>query len=139
MTKKQSQPSSSSEAWQEVGQQFRAFGESLATAFKAAYQNEETRQHLAEVQVVLTKVVDEVKRAGQNIAAAPEMQQVKEEVKKAAQSAKTTGQEAAVEWQPHLTAALQAVKTELDQLIRRMEQAETARKTSADETNPDVQ
>jgi hypothetical protein len=119
-------PEQKSESWQEIGQNFKDLGENLAAAFKAAYQNEETRQHLAEVQVLLTKVVDEVKRAGQNIAAAPEVQQVKEEVKKAAQTAKTTGQEAAVDWQPHLTAALQAVKVELDQLIQRLEQSKPA-------------
>jgi hypothetical protein len=121
------------ESWQEIGQNFKVLGENLAAAFKAAYQNEETRQHLTEVQVVLTKVVEEVKRSSQNIAATPEVQQVKVEVKKAAQTAKTTGQEAAVEWQPHLTAALQAVKVEIEQLIQRLEQS----KPVADENKTD--
>ena len=39
-----------SDAWTEVGQQFRSLGESLASAFNATWHSEETRQNLKEMQ-----------------------------------------------------------------------------------------
>lgn len=122
----QNRQTSASESWQEVGQQFRVLGENLAAAFKAAYESEETRQHLAGVKTSLEVIAEELKRATQNIAASEEVQKVKEDVKKAAESAKTGGRQTAEEWRPHLISALHAVKTELDQLINRIEESDSA-------------
>ena len=137
MTKeKQTQPFAS-EAWQEVGQKFRALGESLAAAFKATWESEETRQHLEKMQAGLEEMVDEISRATKKVATSEEGQKVKAEVEKAAQSAQAAGQEAMEEVRPHLLAAFQKIRTELDQIIARMEQEEPASETANGETTPD--
>ena len=37
------------EAWREVGRQFQALGESLATAFRTAWESEENREHVQDM------------------------------------------------------------------------------------------
>ena len=89
----QSSPTSK-DTWQEVGQQFRALGESLATAVRAALENEETRRHMQELQTGLKAMINEVDQAVRDVAASPEGQRVRTEVEKAAQAARATGQHA---------------------------------------------
>jgi hypothetical protein len=137
MTEEKQSQSPASEAWQEVGQQFRSLGESLAAAFKTTWESEETRQHLEKMQGGLAAMVDEISQATKNMADTEEAQKVKAEVKKAAQSAQAAGQQTAEEVRPHLLAAFQKIRTELDQIISRMEQEEPASETSADETASD--
>jgi hypothetical protein len=126
MTEEKQTPSSAGDVWQDVGQQFKALGESLATAFKSTWESEETRQHLEKMQAGLEAVVDEISQATQKVADSEEAQKVKVEVEKAAQSAQAAGQEALEEVKPHLLAAFQKIKVELDQIISRMEQAEAS-------------
>ena len=87
----QSSPTSN-ETWQEVGQQFRALGESLATAVRAALENEETRRHMQELQTGLKAMINEVDQAVRDVAASPEGQRVRTEVEKAAQAGAHAGQ-----------------------------------------------
>ena len=42
-------PHTSSEAWQEVGKQFQTMGESLATAFRTAWNDEQNRKKVQEM------------------------------------------------------------------------------------------
>jgi hypothetical protein len=119
----QSSPTSN-ETWQEVGQQFRALGESLATAVRAALENEETRRHMQELQTGLKAMINEVDQAVRDVAASPEGQRVRTEVEKAAQAARTTGKQAFQEAQPHLVSALRQVTSELQKLISRLEEPE---------------
>ena len=114
----------SNETWQEIGQQFRALGESLATAVRAALENEETRRHMQELQTGLKAMINEVDQAVRDVAASPEGQRVRTEVEKAAQAARATGQQALQEAQPHLVSALRQVTAELQKLISRLEQPE---------------
>jgi hypothetical protein len=51
------------DAWRQVGKQFQALGESLAAAFRAAWEDEENRQHVREMQAGLEKMVNEVGQA----------------------------------------------------------------------------
>jgi uncharacterized membrane protein YccC len=133
---KQTQPSAS-DAWQEVGQRFRALGESLATAFKTTWESEETRQHLGKMQAGLEEMVDDISQATKKATDSAEGQKVKAEFEKAAQSARAASQEAIEEARPHLLNAFQKIRTELDQIIARMEQEKPAPETTTDETTPD--
>jgi hypothetical protein len=126
MTEEKQTQSSAGDVWQEVGQQFKSLGESLATAFKTTWESEETRQHLEKMQAGLESMVDEISQATQKVADSEETQKVKVEVEKAAQSAQAAGQEAIEEVKPHLLAAFQKIKVELDQIISRLEQAEAS-------------
>ena len=133
---KQTQPSAS-DAWHEVGQQFRALGESLAAAFKTTWESEETRQNMEKMQAGLEDMVDEIDQATKKVVDSEEGQKVKAELEKAAQSAQTAGQEAIEEVRPHLLNAFQKIRTELDQIIARMEQEDVASETAGGETTSD--
>ena len=132
------------DAWREVGDQFKALGESLATAFRTAWEKEETREHVRGMKEGLEAMVDQVGRAieeasasveGQKAreesiryfkAAALEGQKVRGEVERAAESARAAGEKTLQDARPHLISALDTVNAELQKLIRRMEERELA-------------
>ena len=81
----------------------------------------------------LEALVDEISQATQKVAASEEAQQVKAEVEKAAQSAQAAGQETIDEVRPELLAVFQRIRTELDQIINRMEQPDSDTASTSDE------
>jgi vacuolar-type H+-ATPase subunit I/STV1 len=109
------------EAWSEVGRQFEALGESLATAFRAAWQIEDTRQHVQSVQNGLEIMVNRVGQAIQDASQSPEGERVRTEAAKTAESLRSAGEEAWEEAQPHLLSALTRINAELNKLLDRME------------------
>jgi len=131
----QGQPSGSGagDSWSEVGRQFRALGESLAAALKATVGSEENRPHIEKMQSELNAAADEIVRATKKAMDSEEAKKVQAEAVKAAQSAKAAGQQTVAEIQPHLLAAFRTIRTELDQMISRMEQTPSSPKDSADE------
>ena len=108
-----------SDAWREVGQQFKALGQSLASAFRAVWESEESRQHVQQLQAGLEAMANEVGQAAKDMAASAEAQKVKGEVEKAAESARVAGEKALQDARPHLLAALHRVNAELQQMIDR--------------------
>jgi vacuolar-type H+-ATPase subunit I/STV1 len=117
----ESQPTSS-EAWEEVGKQFQALGESLAAAFRVAVHKEENRRRVQEMQSGLEAMVNEVGKAIKESAASPQVQQVRSEAEKAAESLRVAGEQTVQEVRPHLLSALHQVNAELQKMISRMEE-----------------
>jgi len=117
----EAQPTSS-EAWEEVGKQFQALGESLAAAFRAAWHNEENRQRVQEMQSGLEAMVNEVGKAIKESAATPQVQQMRTEAEKAAASLRVAGEQTAQEVRPHLLSALRQANAELQKMISHMEE-----------------
>ncbi len=113
------------ESWREVGRQFQALGESLATAFRTAWESEENSQHLESMKNGLESMVDRVSQAIQEASDSPDGQKVRSEVKKAAQSARAAGEKTMQDAQPHLLSALDRINTELQKVIIRMEGKES--------------
>ena len=132
MTEEKESQASANETWEEVGQQFRSLGESLASAFKTTWESEEARQHLEKMETGLESIVAEISQAAQKMADSDEAQKVKAEAEKAAHSAQAAGQQTAEEIRPQLLAAFRKIRTELDQLINRME----AEEQTGTETTP---
>ncbi|MCL4562543.1 MAG: hypothetical protein M1281_18265 [Chloroflexi bacterium] len=118
----QEKGSSSGEAWQEVGRQFEALGDSLAQALRTAWKDEGNRQKVKEMQNGLESMVKKIDQAIQEKAATPEGQQIKEEAKKAAENLRTAGQQTYQEVRPRLVTALQQLNSEIQKMIDRMEQ-----------------
>jgi hypothetical protein len=50
------------DTWREMGRQFQALGENLATAFRAAWEDEGNRQQLREVQAGLEAAANRIRR-----------------------------------------------------------------------------
>ena len=123
-----------SDAWNEVGQQFKVLGESLVSAFNITWHSEETRQHLTRVQAGLESMVDRISQITKEVSESDQAQKAQGEVEKAAQSARVAGQEVVDEVRPHLLAAFRKIRAELDQVIGRMEhEAEVPEDSSGDE------
>jgi uncharacterized coiled-coil protein SlyX len=116
----------SEEAWSEVGRQFEALGESLAKAFRAAWEREETRRQVQSVQDGLEKMVNKVNRAVEDAGQSPQGQKLRTEAAKTAESLRAAGEQTWQEAQPHLLAALAKINAELKRVVDRMEGRETA-------------
>lgn len=118
----QEKSSGSNDAWQEVGHQFEALGDSLAQAFRTAWQDEGNRQKVKEMQNGLEAMVKKIDQAIQEKAASPEGQQVKAEARKAAENLRSASKQTYQEARPHLVSALQQLNTEIQKMIDRIEQ-----------------
>ena len=112
------------EAWSEVGRQFQSLGESLAEAFRTAWEDEGNRQQLRDLQTGLEKMANDVAQAVKEAGESPEGQRVREEAKKAAGSARAAGESAWQDARPHVLSALRSVDAELQKIISRMEAEE---------------
>lgn len=112
---------SNSQAWNEVGQQFKALGESLAQAFRTAWESEENRQHLQSMQSGLESMVNDIGQVIEEASAAPEAQKARQEAEKAVASARSAGEKALEDARPHFLSAMRQVDSELQKLITRLE------------------
>jgi hypothetical protein len=121
------------ESWREVGDQFKALGESLSRAFRTAWESEENRQHLESMKSGLKAMADQVGQALEDASVSVEGQKVRREAEKAAESARAAGEKALEEARPHVLSAVRQINAELEKWIRRME----GRGQEADE--PDVE
>lgn len=110
------------ETWYEVGNQFRVLGESLAQAFRTAWEDEGNRQQLRDMQSGLEAMIGEIGQAMREVGASPEGQQARREAEKAVESARAAGNKALREIRPHLLSALRQVDQELQEMIGRMEE-----------------
>ena len=125
------------EAWRQVGGQFQALGESLAQAFRTAWESEENRQHLRDMQSGLEAMVGEVGQAIKDASDSSEGQKVRQEAERAVESARAAGEQAWQEAQPHLLSALRQVNAELQKMVGRLEEKQPASQSPAAEPAPD--
>lgn len=116
-----SEENTTHQAWNEVGQQFKALGESLAQAFRTAWENEENRQHLQSLQSGLESMANDIGRVIDEASATPEAQKARQEAEKAVASARIAGEKALEDARPQLLAAVRRVDVELQKLIDRLE------------------
>lgn len=110
------------EAWREVGREFEALGESLSRAVRAAWESEETQQHVRSMQEGLEKMVGEVDRAVREAGESPKGRKLRAEAEKTADSLRQAGEQTWQEARPQLVSALRKVNVELQQLINSLEQ-----------------
>ena len=123
------------EAWSEVGEQFRALGETIAQALRATWGREETRQHVAGLQAGLEGLVSNVEGAISGFSESSEGQHVRAEAKKAAGSARVAGEKAWEDAQPHILSALRQVNDELRKVTSRLEGADEGDPTPSTEAD----
>ncbi len=131
----QAQQTSSEDVWKQVGQQFQALSESLASAFKTTFDSEENRQLIENLQAGLSNAAAEVAKATKKAMDSEEAQKVQSKMGKAAQSAAGAGQQAVKDMQPHILTAFQKIKTELDRAINHLEQEPSVSEVADDDTS----
>jgi hypothetical protein len=112
---------STNEAWQEVGKQFQALGESLATAFRAAWTDEQNRKRVQDMRQGVEQMLNDVGKALDETAKSPQMQQARTEAKRAAESMRVAGEQTYQELRPQIVSALRQLNTELQKFVVRME------------------
>jgi hypothetical protein len=126
--------STSETTWEEIGEQFRTLGESIAEALRVTWEREETRHHVQELQTGLEGLVNNVGRAINEFGESTEGQRLRGEAKKAAESARVAGEKAWQDAQPHILAALQQVNAELRKVTGRVSQAQAESESAPPET-----
>jgi len=126
-----------SDAWRDVGKQFEALGQSLATAIRTAWESEENRRRTQSMKTGLEAMVNEIGKAIKETADSPEGQKARSEAQKAAQSLRSAGKQTWQETRPHLVSTLHQVSAELHKMISQLEQEEAAK--AAAESTPDKQ
>jgi hypothetical protein len=124
------------EAWREVGKQFQALGESLAEAVRTAWESDETRRHVQNMQDGLEAMVDKVDRAIKEASASPKAQKLRGEAEKAAESLREAGEQTWQEVQPQLLSALNQINAELQKMIGRLKGEEPTSEAPAAEAAP---
>ena len=123
--------------WQDVGQQFKELGESLAQAFRTAWENEENQRRLQEMRTGLQSMVEDVGKAIDDSAKSPQGQHFREEAEKTVEKVRTAGEQTIQEVRPQLISALQQLNLELQKLVDRMEKRNTP--PAGKGNDPDVQ
>lgn len=124
------------EAWREVGRQFQALGESLAETFRTAWESEETRRHVQNMQGGLEAMVNKVDQALKEAIASPEGEKLRVKAEKTAESLQAAGEQTWQEVSPHLLSALNQINAELQKMISRLKGEEAASEAPAAETAP---
>jgi gas vesicle protein len=110
-----------SDSWKEVGRQLGALGKSFAEAITVAWNNPSTQKLVQEVKTGLETMASEVGAAISKASSSPEAQKLKAEAVKAAQSARTAGEQTAQEVRPQLLNALRSLNDEMQKLIDKLE------------------
>lgn len=112
--------SGSTDAWRDVGRQFESLGASLAQAVRAAWNDEENRRRVQEMQTGLESMVRDVGEAINETVNSPKGQEVAGDVQRAADHLVEAGEKTVQEVRPHLMQALEQLNSELQKLIDRM-------------------
>jgi hypothetical protein len=110
------------EAWREVGKQFQVLGESLAEAFRTAWESEENRRHAQNMQEGLEAMIEQVGQAIKEASASPEAQKIRGEAEKATESLRSAGEQTWQQARPHLLSALDQINAELQRMIGRLKE-----------------
>ena len=114
--------SDTSDAWRDVGKQFEALGNSLASAFRTMCEDENTRRHMREMQNGLEAMVSEVDKAIKEAAGSPEGQKARAEAERAAQSLRAASEKTWYETKPQVVSALRQLSAELQKTISKLEE-----------------
>ena len=105
------------DAWRDVGKQFEALGESIAAAFRAAWEDETNRRYLEQAQSGLETAADEMARAVKSAAAMVDKEKMQADATKAAQSVRKASKQTLDEMQPYVALALRQTRDALQRAI----------------------
>jgi acyl-CoA reductase-like NAD-dependent aldehyde dehydrogenase len=131
MTEQTEQRGATDDSWREVGQQFQILGKSLAAAFRASLNCEQTRAHLHSLQSGIQSMANELGQTMTEAAASPCAQDVRIKAEKAATTARFATEEALQEARPQILATLKQMNRDLERIIQRTENGKPDQADSA--------
>ncbi|MEE4195657.1 MAG: hypothetical protein V2J07_10710 [Anaerolineae bacterium] len=114
----------SQKSWEEVGDKFTAFGESLGEALSSTWNDPKTQEVLEQLKNGLHQAADEIEDAIQNAKEDPGVKQFREEAAQAFNDLGEKGEEVVQNVRPHVMKALKSFSEALNQLIGEMEKDE---------------
>lgn len=131
MTEVREQRDATDDSWREVGQQFQILGQSLAAAFRASLNSEQTRGHLRNLQAGIQSMANELGQTVNEAAASPCAQDVRIKAEKAATTARFATEEALQEARPQILATLKQMNRDLERIIQHAEGSKPGQANSA--------
>lgn len=109
------------DSWNEVGEQLRALGDSLARAFRETADRPQNRQRVQDLKATFATMAKEVGDAITDAVSSPEVERLKAEADRTGEALRAAGERAAEEVKPQIVAGLKQVTDLLDALAGRME------------------
>lgn len=113
------------EAWRDVGGQLQTLGDSLAAAFRAAWEGEENRELVQDMRDGMEALIDRVGQAIRESTTSSEGGELRVEAEKTAESLRVAGEQTWHEARPQLLSALRQMSTELKSVIGHPEPEES--------------
>jgi len=114
------------EAWNEVGRQFKSLTESLVSAFNASVQDEKVQQQLNSMQAELDTAAARINQTAKEASESATSINVEAETKKMGKEAHTAGQDLVKDVQPYLLSVLRKMQSGVDRIINDIEQKDSA-------------
>jgi hypothetical protein len=111
--KKPEQRSSGGASWADVANEFQTLGETLGDAVRAAWQRNESNQHVRELQDSLNSIMEGVAQAIDGGITTPEAKQARDQLAKVAESIRQATEQASKDLRPELISMLRQANAEL--------------------------
>jgi uncharacterized phage infection (PIP) family protein YhgE len=111
--KKPEQRSSGGATWADVANEFQTLGETLGDAVRAAWQRNESNQHVRELQDSLNSIMEGVAQAIDGGITTPEAKQARDQLAKVAESIRQATEQASKDLRPELISMLRQANAEL--------------------------
>jgi signal transduction histidine kinase len=111
--KKPEQRSSGGATWADVANEFQTLGETLGDAVRAAWQRNESNQHVRELQDSLNSIMEGVAQAIDGGITTPEAKQARDQLEKCAESIRQATEQASKDLRPELISMLRQANAEL--------------------------
>ncbi len=112
----------STDAWDEVGKQFQALGDSLTAAVRASWNDEANQAQINRVQVKLQSMADDLNAYIKEQTDTPRAQKLSDDLKRVSDSVIDAGEKVVEEVRPHVLDAVRDLTASLHKMVNRVEE-----------------
>lgn len=123
------------DAWKEVETRFTALSDSLVSAVRTAWQDEESQRAVKEMESGLRSIASEFANVVDEAAASPEGQRLRAEAEKTARAFQDAGEQMVEEARPQLAEALSAISEGLRSAADELNRYSVKRSSKVDESD----
>ena len=117
MTENQIDQQDQSNPWDDVSNQFKAFGESLTNAVNNSWNDPKTQEIIQQIKTGLNEAADEIDEAYVTIKQDPKVQNFVEDAKETFDQLEETGKDAVEQARPHILKAMESLSEALNTAI----------------------
>jgi len=117
MTENQNNQHDQSDPWDDVANQFKAFGESLSEAVNNSWNDPKTQEVIQQIKTGLNEAADEIDKAIENIKQDPKVRSFVDDAKETFDQLEETGKDAVEQARPHILKAMESLSSALNKAI----------------------